>query len=126
MTWAKKIGLPSHLVELRRVGVAEFEMKDAVTLKELGCIVKQGQLAKALIPPRILLPGCLELIVRGREEKNIRHGHSFELGGGPDMCHPIQGSHAAPILKILNSERQLIAVARHVAGSVYHPNLVLF
>ncbi len=121
----QKIGLPSHLVELRRVGVAEFEMKNSITLDELGCIAKQGQLAKALIPPRILLPGCPELVVRGREEKNIRHGHSFELTEGPDMCQSTQGSPAAPILKILNPERQLIAVARHVAGSVYHPNFVL-
>jgi hypothetical protein len=29
------------------------------------------------------------------------------------------------ILKILGSERRLIAVARHVSGVVFHPDLVL-
>ena len=55
---------------------------------------------------------------------SVRHGHAFELaqafrperaGRGPVMT----------VLKILNAERRLIAVARHVAGSVYHPDLVL-
>jgi len=34
-------------------------------------------------------------------------------------------SPVAALLKILNPERRLIAVARHVEGSVYHPHLVL-
>jgi hypothetical protein len=29
------------------------------------------------------------------------------------------------LLKILNAERRLIAIARHVSGAVFHPNVVL-
>jgi hypothetical protein len=35
-------------------------------------------------------------------------------------CSPV-----AALLKILNGERRLIAIARHVDGGVYHPDLVL-
>jgi hypothetical protein len=65
--------------------------------------------------------------VRGREETSVRHGCTFELahalragrGSGPGQIQP------ASLLKILSSERRLIAVARHVSGAIYHPNLVL-
>ena len=74
-----------------------------------------------------LLPDCPELLVRGREEISVRHGHTFELAqalrpgrGGPPGLAP-----AASLLKILGQERRLIAVARHVSGAIYHPNLVL-
>ena len=74
-----------------------------------------------------LLPGCPELVVRGREEQSIRHGQSFELAQSlrPDRGQAPGHAHAAPLLKILNGERKLVAVARHVAGSVYHPGLVI-
>ena len=121
----QRIGLPSHLAGLRRVGVAEFAMKNAVTLEELGRLVDQGEVAKALIPPGTLLPGFPELVVRGREEKKIRHGHSFELATAPGLRRTKTGNSAAPLLKVFNPERRLIAVARHVSGAVYHPNLVL-
>lgn len=121
----QRIGLPSHLAGLRRVGVAEFEMKNAITLEELGRLVDQGEVAKALILPGTLLPGFPELVVRGREEKNIRHGHSFELARAPGLRRTKTENSAAPLLKIFNAERQLIAVARHVSGAVYHPNFVL-
>ena len=121
----QRIGLPSHLAGLRRVGVAEFEMKHAVTLEELGRLVEAGEVAKVLIPPGTLLPGFPELVVRGRAENKIRHGHSFELATAPGLRRTKTGNSAAPLLKIFNPERQLIAVARHVSGAVYHPNLVL-
>jgi len=57
----------------------------------------------------------------------VRHGQAFELaqalwqgrGGAPGLVP------AANLLKILGAERRLIAVARHVSGAIYHPNLVL-
>ena len=45
---------------------------------------------------------------------------SGRAGAGPPGLAP-----AANLLKILGQERRLIAVARHVSGAIYHPNLVL-
>jgi tRNA pseudouridine55 synthase len=120
----QRLGCPAHLASLRRTAVAEFTENRAVTLATLAESDQQGELDTWRVPLEALLPECPALVVRGREEISVRHGRAFELaqsfrpepaGRGPVMT----------VLKILNAERRLIAVARHVAGSVYHPDLVL-
>ncbi len=123
----RKIGIPAHLAGLRRTAVAEFTEARAVTLEKLEALAREGQLAQALVPLESLLPGCPELVVRGREEKSVRHGQTFELA---QTVRPGRGAlpgrnHAAALLKVLNPDHRLIAVARHVAGAIYHPDLVL-
>lgn len=122
-----KIGFPAHLAGLRRTAVAEFTESRAVTLSQLEEKVREGTVAATLVPLEALLPGCPELVVRGREENSVRHGHQFDLG---QALRPGRGAQpgrasAVSLLKVLNPDRRLIAIARHVAGSVYHPDLVL-
>lgn len=123
----QKVGCAAHLASLRRTAVAEFTEYRAATLEELERLVREGKLESCRVPLEALLPDCPELVVRGREEKSVRHGHKFELARA---ARPERGTRTgrAPImslLKILNADRRLIAVARHVSGSVYHPDLVL-
>lgn len=122
----RQLGCGAHLAELRRTAVAEFTEKRAVPLDALEQAVREGKVADYLVSLEALLPECPSLVVRGREEKSVRHGHSFELAQAlrPGRGLP-GGTLALPLLKILNADRQLIAVARHVAGAVYHPDLVL-
>jgi len=123
----QKLGCGAHLAGLRRTAVAEFILNHAVTLERLHESVEQGSLESCLVRLEALLPDCPELVVRGREETSVRHGRPFELaqalrpgrGGAPGLAP------AASLLKILGAERRLIAVARHVSGAIYHPNLVL-
>jgi tRNA pseudouridine55 synthase len=123
----QKVGCGAHLAGLRRTAVAEFTLSRAVTLDRLEEAVREGKLESCLAPLEALLPDCPALVVRGREEMGVRHGHKFELaqalrsGRGTGTNR----SPVATLLKILNPDRRLIAVARHVSGSVYHPNLVL-
>lgn len=123
----QKVGCGAHLAGLRRTAVAEFTLSRAVTLERLQEAVREGKLEPCLAPLEALLPDCPALVVRGREEMGVRHGHKFELaqalrsGRGTGANR----SPVASVLKILNPDRRLIAVARHVSGSVYHPNLVL-
>jgi tRNA pseudouridine55 synthase len=121
------LGCPAHLASLRRTAVAEFTEARAVTLDALDAAVREDKLADCLVPLEALLPGCPELVVRGREEKSVRHGHQFELAQAlrPDRGLLPGRVQAFPLLKIMNPERRLIAVARHVSGSLYHPDLVL-
>lgn len=123
----QQLGCPAHLASLRRTAVAEFTEREAVTLQELEEIVRQDKLSSHLVPLEALLPGCPELVVRGREETSVRHGHTFELAQAlrPGRGEAPGRGHAVSLLKILNPDRRLIAVARLVAGSVYHPDLVL-
>ena len=122
-----RLGCPAHLAGLRRTAVAEFKEDRSVTLEKLEQAIRDGTLAKIIIPLEALLPDCPELVVRGREEQNVRNGRSFELA---QAFHPLRGmkpgrTPVMSVLKILNAERRLIAIARHVSGSVYHPDLVL-
>jgi tRNA pseudouridine55 synthase len=123
----QKVGCGAHLEGLRRTAVAEFNESRAVSLEKLAEAAGQGKIETYMVPLEALLPECPELVVRGREEAGVRHGHKFELA---QVVRPGRGSTAsrlpvATLLKILNPERRLIAVARHVSGGVYHPHLVL-
>jgi tRNA pseudouridine55 synthase len=123
----QKVGCGAYLEGLRRTAVAEFREGRAVTLEQLESAVREGKVESHRVPLEALLPDCPELVVRGREEMSVRHGHTFELaqalrpgrGGAPGRAS------AVSLLKILNPEHRLIAVARHIVGSVYHPHLVL-
>ncbi len=122
-----KVGCGAHLAGLRRTGVAEFTESRAVTLEKLQSAIQGGKVEPCFVPLEALLPECPELVVRGREEVSVRHGHQFELA---QALRPGRGAAASRVpavtlLKILNPERRLIAVARHVTGAVYHPDLVL-
>lgn len=122
-----RVGCGAHLAELRRTAVAEFKENRASTFDTLEQAVKEGKLESCCVPLEALLPDCPELVVRGREEKSVRHGRKFELA---QAIRPGRGTAAgraavASLLKILNPEHRLIAVARHVSGSIYHPDLVL-
>jgi tRNA pseudouridine55 synthase len=123
----QKLGCGAHLAGLRRTAVAEFTESRLVTLERLQEAVEHDALESCIVRLEALLPDCPELVVRGREETSVRHGHAFELaqalrpGRGQSPGH----APAASLLKILGSERRLIAVAKHVSGAVYHPNLVL-
>lgn len=123
----QEVGCGAHLAQLRRTAVAEFKENRAVTLEQLESAVREGKLEGCRVPLEALLPDCPELVVRGREEVSVRHGHTFELA---QVLRPGRGAahartSAVSLLKIVNPEHRLIAVARHVSGSIYHPDLVL-
>ncbi len=121
----QKLGCGAHLEELRRTAVAEFTLDRSVTLEGLAEAVREEKLGECMVPLEALLPDCPELVVRGREEKNVRHGHRFELGQPERFGRGTGRLQSVALLKVMNPERRLIAVARHVAGSIYHPDLVL-
>jgi tRNA pseudouridine55 synthase len=122
----QRVGCPAHLASLRRTAVAEFLEHRAVTIEKLEEAAQEGSASGLLIPLEDLLPDCPELVVRGREEASVRHGRQFELA---QAARPYRGGQspripAMSVLKVVNPDRRLIAIARHVSGSVYHPDLV--
>lgn len=121
----QKLGCGAHLDGLRRKAVAEFTLEKSVTLEALEKAVCEGELERCIVHLEALLPDCPELIVRGREEKSVRHGHKFELAQTERFGRGTGRVQAISLLKIMNPDRRLIAIARHVTGSIYHPDLVL-
>jgi tRNA pseudouridine55 synthase len=122
----KRLGCGAHLAELRRTGVAEFSEAQLVTLDKLAAAAQEGNVASCRVPMEALLPDFPDLVVHGREEQSIRHGHQFQLAR---VARPGRGGAASAnvpkILKVMNADRRLIAIARHVVGAVYHPDVVL-
>jgi tRNA pseudouridine55 synthase len=121
----QRLGCGAHLENLRRTTVAEFTLDGAVTPERLEEAVREEKLQSCLVPLEALLPDCPELVVRGRDEKSVRHGHRFELAQTERFGRGTGRLQSVALLKIVNAEHQLIAVARHVKGSIYHPDLVL-
>ena len=121
----QRLGCGAHLEGLRRTAVAEFTLGQSVTLEALEAAAGDQRVESCLVPLEALLPDCPELIVRGREEKSVRHGHKFELAQTERFGRGTGRLQEVSLLKILNPDHRLIAVARHVSGSIYHPDLVL-
>ncbi len=122
----QRLGFGAHLAALRRTAVAEFTEARSVTLEKLADASQEGNVADCGVPLEALLPDCPELVVRGREEQSVRHGHAFELA---QAMRPGRGGSPGPasavnLLKVMNGDRRLVAIARHVSGAVYHPDLV--
>lgn len=123
----QKLGCGAHLSALRRTTVAEFTLAQSVTLERLQEAANDSTVDACMVKLEALLPDCPELLVRGRGEISVRHGHAFELAQAmrPGRGEAAENAPAMNILKILGEQRRLIAIARHVSGAVYHPDLVL-
>lgn len=121
----QRIGCGAFLEGLRRTAVAEFTLDKSVTLEALENAAPEHRVAACIVPLEALLPDCPELIVRGREEKSVRHGQKFELAQTERFGRGTGREQTVSILKIMNPDHRLIAIARRVSGSIYHPDLVL-
>ncbi|MEI9975243.1 MAG: hypothetical protein WDO73_26200 [Ignavibacteriota bacterium] len=71
------MGCGAHLVELRRVASAEFEIAEARTLEQLQSLANDDRLAEAIVPASKMLPGMPAVYVDDLTVAHIRHGRNF-------------------------------------------------
>ncbi len=120
------LGCGGHLETLRRTTVAEFTLADAHTLDELaaaaGKTANQSPdegtaeiLADFFIHPRKLLPNLPSVTADEPTVARIRSGRTVNL---PELSRARQ-------VKVFAGQRDLIAIATRVAGTLFHPKLVL-
>jgi tRNA pseudouridine55 synthase len=107
-------GCGAHLQSLRRTVVAEFTLEDAHTLEELQSAVQGGELEAALIHPRKLLPSMPAVTATDEIASRIRHGRPINL---------LELSRSREV-KVFYGQRDLIAIATRVAGTLFHPKIV--
>jgi tRNA pseudouridine55 synthase len=111
----KALGCGGHLARLRRVAVGPFTLSQAFTLEELCVQVAAGTLEQNLPHPRTLLPELpsttADLWVAGR----LRNGNAVNL---PEFS-------TAPLAKVFAGQRDLVAIVRRVAGTLFQPIVVL-
>ena len=111
----KDLGVGGHLARLRRTSVGEFGMKEARTLERLEEASTAGEVENVMIHPRRILPQFPCVTANGESATRIRHGNAANL---PEMSKAKQ-------VKVFAGQSQLIAIATRVAGTLFHPKVVL-
>ena len=133
------LGCGAHLESLRRTAVAEFTLEDCHTLDELANLCHpdrsfafpegkgsavEGPFATApdttsleslFIHPRKLLPQLPSVTADDLTVSRIRSGRTVNL---PELSRARQ-------VKVFSGQRDLIAIATRVAGTLFHPKIVL-
>jgi tRNA pseudouridine55 synthase len=120
----QKLGVGAHLAELRRTGSGEFTLAQAITLDRLAELRDEASsesrsledaVAGISFHPRRILPELPAVTVNPELAGLIANGRSVNL---PDFS-------PAPQVKVFVGERQLLAIASRIAGTLFQPKVVL-
>jgi tRNA pseudouridine55 synthase len=110
----QKIGCGAHLASLRRTAVAEFVIGDAHSLEAIQSAMRQGTIESLCVHPRKLVPQFPCVTATEENAALIRSGRAVNL---PEMSR-------APQVKVFYGQRDLIAIATRIAGTLFHPGIV--
>ena len=121
----------AHLEVLRRTAVSEFRLDEACTLEDLGQAAGNSDvertpstasgpfttedLDKYFVHPRKLLPEFPSVAADETTAARIRAGRTVNL---PELSR-------ARLVKVFVGQSNLIAIATRVAGTLFHPKIVL-
>ena len=111
----KSLGVGAHLASLRRTASGEFGLAEARTLEQLEAAAQAGDPGREFVHPRRVLPAFPSVTVADDVAAKIRHGMPVNL---PDMSK-------SRFVKVFVGQSELIAIASRVAGTLFHPKVVL-
>ncbi|HZQ92853.1 MAG TPA: tRNA pseudouridine(55) synthase TruB [Terriglobales bacterium] len=134
----QELGCGGHLASLRRTRVAEFTLADARTLEQVAQVAEAAQriagnarddedtrgnrvddsgreLDSLFVHPRRVLPAMPSVTANEEHVARISTGQSVNL---PELSK-------APLVKVFRGQAEIIAIASRVAGTLFHPKVVL-
>jgi len=120
----QRIGTGAHLASLRRTVVGEFDLDRATALTELERVVRQRPITDIMSTnetglsfrhPRTLLPQFPAVTAPVEALPRLLHGNAVNL---PEFSK-------TPLVKVFRDQDELVAIARRVAGTLFHPQVVL-
>jgi tRNA pseudouridine55 synthase len=111
----KKLGPGGHLAELRRTAVREFTIEEAHSLEQLEQAQAGDTLDELFLHPRLVLPEFPAVVASPESAARIRHGGAVNL---PEFSK-------ATTVRVFAGQRELLAIARRVAGTLFQPKVVL-
>lgn len=111
----REVGGGGHLAGLRRTSVAEFSIADAHTLEQVEQALQCDRLDEIAVHPRKLLPEMPSITATDDIAAYVRSGRAVNL---PDFSRARQ-------VKVFYGQSNLIAIATRVAGTLFHPRIVL-
>ena len=108
------LGCGAHLASLRRVSAGPFAVEEAIPLKEIEDM-SMVALEERMPHPRTLLLKLPSVAADELSVARVRNGAAVNL---PE-------SSAAPMVKIFEGQRNLIAIGKRIAGTLFQPVVVL-
>ena len=107
------LGCGAHLSSLRRTQAGVFGLEHAWTLDALADL--GAELERAMLHPRTLLPEMPCVTGDGGALGKLRNGNQANLADFSD----------AEMVKVFAGQRELVAVAKRVVGTLFQPMMVL-
>jgi tRNA pseudouridine55 synthase len=105
----------AHLAELERTAVREFGVEEAHSLDQVEKAMAEKTLDKVFLHPRLVLPEFPAVTAAPDSAAKIRHGGAVNL---PEFTK-------ASTVRVFAGQRELLAIARRVAGTLFQPKVVL-
>jgi tRNA pseudouridine55 synthase len=109
------LGCGAHLASLQRTAAGPFILEQALTLEQVEALAAEGKLEERMPHPRTLLPEMPSVTADEAALGRIRNGMQANL---PEYS-------GAALVKVFEGQRELVAVGRRVAGTLFHPVVVL-
>ncbi len=111
----QKLGTGAHLASLRRTAVAEFTIEQSRSLEQIAAAAAQSRFDDLLVHPRRVLPEIPSVTATDEDLAKIRHGRTVNL---PEMSR-------SRWVKVFAGQAELVCLASRVAGTLFHPKVVL-
>jgi tRNA pseudouridine55 synthase len=120
----QEMGCGAHLSRLRRTRAGPFTLADAHTLEELealagsaaaGSVMNVEALGKICVHPRGLLPAMPAVTGDPVALGRLRNGAQANL---PEFSE-------APLVKVFAGPRELVGIAKRIAGTLFQPLVVM-
>ena len=109
------LGPGAHLCELKRTSVREFRLEDAHSLQELEDAARGSTLEEVCVHPRLVLPEFPAVTAPEESLARLRHGAAVNL---PEFSK-------SGLVRVFAGQRELLAIAKRVAGTLFQPKIVL-
>lgn len=144
------LGPGAHLEKLTRTAVREFSLEKAHSLEELQASTGASkspsltsdkkyyvklenapvnpELSELFVHPRLVLPEFPAITAPPEALVKIRHGNAVNLPYFPQRASGAQQPPAANktiFVRVFEDQTRLIAIARQVAGTLFHPKVVM-
>ena len=111
----QRFGSGAHLESLRRTALGNFSIADAHSLDELQLALEAGETDAIFVHPRTILSELPSVTANDETAALIRSGRPVNL---PELSRARQ-------VKVFRGQRELIAIATRVAGTLFHAKIVL-
>jgi tRNA pseudouridine55 synthase len=109
------LGCGAHLASLRRTQAGPFTLDEALRLEDVEALMAEGRLEERMAHPRTLLPEMPGVTADEQTVGRVRNGMQVNL---PEYS-------GAALVKVFAGQRELVAIGKRVAGTLFQPFVVL-